>query len=65
MDQIFEDRFDVFIREDEPHTHGRSQHERPLVSCATYEEAQWVRREYAGPHRKCIIRFVGPAGGGD
>lgn len=54
----------VFVRTDL----GRSLHdvdERLLVRCSTYEEARWVRQEYQGPSRSCIIRYVGPAGGGD
>jgi hypothetical protein len=39
--------------------------ERELVECATYEEARWVRRENTSPTRRCVIRYVGPAGGGD
>jgi hypothetical protein len=39
--------------------------ERTLVSCPTYAEAEWVRDEYATPTRRCIIRYIGPAGGGD
>jgi hypothetical protein len=39
--------------------------ERELVRCTTYEEARWVRRENAARHRMCIIRYAGPAGGGD
>jgi hypothetical protein len=39
--------------------------ERELAHCATYEEAEWVRQENETRSRKCIIRYLGPAGGGD
>jgi hypothetical protein len=65
MEADLDERFIVFVRDlDGPHW-GSEQEERELVSCPTYEEAQWVRREYASRTRKCIIRYVGPAGGGD
>jgi hypothetical protein len=65
MGIIHEDQFVVFVREDRPSAAGPEAWERELVSCPTYEEALWVCREMRGPHRKCIVRFVGPAGGGD
>jgi len=65
MEATLDDRFVVFVRElAEPKSVGLPA-ERPLVTCSSYEEAQWVRREYATRMRKCIIRYVGPAGGGD
>jgi hypothetical protein len=64
MHDTHQDCFVVFVRE----TDRRDRHEmseRELTTCATYDEAKAVRHEFSGPHRKCIIRFVGPAGGGD
>jgi len=65
MELIHEDRFVVFVREDCPTYAGPEWRERELASCPTYEEAQWVCKENGKPHRKCIVRYVGPAGGGD
>ncbi len=65
MEMIHEDRFVVFIREDGPSAAVPEARERELVSCASYEEAHWICQEYGGPHRKCIVRYLGPAGGGD
>jgi hypothetical protein len=62
---LLEDRFVVFVRDVDAPQDGFESEERELVSCPTYAEAQWVRREYASRKRKCIIRYVGPCGGGD
>jgi hypothetical protein len=61
-----EDRFVVFIREDRRHYPSQPEvEERELTSCPTYEQARWVRQENTGPHRRCIIRYLGETGGGD
>jgi hypothetical protein len=44
---------------------GQSPNERKLVECGSYHEAEMVRRENAAPGRRCIIRYLGLAGGGD
>lgn len=33
--------------------------------CAGYEEAERMRQELHRQGRSCIIRYIGPAGGGD
>ena len=63
MDELQQDRYVVFVRDKDrgaPHLI-----ERELVSCVSYEEARWVRREYGQKSRDVIIRYVGTAGGGD
>ena len=65
MDSQYDEQFVVYLRDNGPRSGGTPAEERALVHCASYEEAQWVRRECAGPRRSCIIRYVGPAGGGD
>jgi hypothetical protein len=65
MESSVDDRFVVFVRDlGAPHF-TLAEAERELVTCSTYEEARWVRRENGTATRKCIIRYVGPAGGGD
>jgi hypothetical protein len=64
MDSQYEEQFVVYVRDNWPRPGGAPAEER-LVHCSSYEEAQWVRRECAGPRRRCIIRYVGPSGGGD
>jgi hypothetical protein len=58
-----EDLFVVYIREDKKHNGIPT--ERKLVSCRSQEEAEMVRRENETPRNRCIVRYLGPAGGGD
>lgn len=60
---VNDDGFVVYIREEA--SRGDPASEVPLAVCASYEEAGWVRRENQRPGRRCVIRYVGPAGGGD
>jgi hypothetical protein len=60
-----QDLFVVFVQSPRGNGANPEVMERELVRCASYEEARWVRRENAARHRKCIIRYAGPAGGGD
>lgn len=64
LNAIHEDRFVVFVRFDQgdPSLPGVEQ---PLASCASYQEARLLRRQLQGSHGDCVIRFVGPSGGGD
>jgi hypothetical protein len=65
MEPVHDDRFIVFLRHD-PLKPGRPDHaERPLASCGSYEEARRIQRQLLHAARDCVIRFVGPAGGGD
>jgi hypothetical protein len=65
-EMVLEDRFVVFLRPDRMLTCAPETVEEPLGHFPSYVEAAcWVRREYHWLARKCIIRFVGPAGGGD
>jgi hypothetical protein len=65
MDARHEDCFVVFLRTDRSHADWRECDEEPLIDCSTYEEARQVKRSYHGSGRECVIRYVGPAGGGD
>ena len=64
MESSQDDLFVVFVR-----LPGQSRcperAERPLVACPTYAEARRIRREFHYTARECVIRYVGPAGGGD
>ena len=55
METTLDDRYVVFVRQTTG-GQGVDSAERELGTCSTYEEALWVRREYGGPLRKCIIR---------
>jgi hypothetical protein len=65
MDTVQEEGFVVFVRSEPGYAERPDATERALVRCASYEEARWVRQENQGPGRECIIRYVGPTGGGD
>ena len=63
MNMVLDDCFVVYVREKKANPNRPM--ERKLVSCGSYQEAEMVRRENQAPDRHCIIRYTGPAGGGD
>jgi hypothetical protein len=65
MGVFHDDWFAVYVRDVRTDSDAPERAERELVRCATYEEAVWIRRENSTRQRKCVIRFVGQAGGGD
>jgi hypothetical protein len=65
MSATLDDCYVVFIRDERQSGAVPALMERELVTCSTYHEAECVRRECGSRSRKCIIRFVGPTGGGD
>ena len=64
-ESVHEDLFVVYVRDLGAGHAGPENAEVELTSCATYEEANWIRQEFSSGYRKCIIRHRGPAGGGD
>ena len=62
---LHEDLFVVYVRDLNLRQGTPENAEVELVSCASYEEANWIRQEFSSRYRKCIIRHRGPAGGGD
>jgi hypothetical protein len=65
MDTFLEDRYLVFLRVERGEAERRACDEEPLADCASYEEAREVRQQYHQSGRDCVIRYVGPTGGGD
>jgi hypothetical protein len=66
MDPVYDDRFVVFVRLDRsPVEPPGDAVEQPLASCSTYAEARLIRRTFHDTPGELIIRYVGPAGGGD
>lgn len=65
MDSALDDCFVVFARADHADGSDPEAVERPLASCASYEEARQVCQAYHDHATDCVIRYVGPAGGGD
>lgn len=67
MDVAHDDRYLIFLRYDRTHTDASADAaEQPLASCASYHEARRIRLALQGAGSgDCVIRYVGPAGGGD
>lgn len=65
MDSVMEDRFVVFIRSPQGAGASPDEVERPLLSCASYEEAHRLARAQPLGEGEYVVRFVGPSGGGD
>jgi hypothetical protein len=66
MSNAHEESFVVFLRDVRCDPGGGPEVvERPLVACPTYAEARRAWREWRRPARACVIRYVGPSGGGD
>jgi hypothetical protein len=64
MDNPDSDQFLVYVREhDDSGVHGVV--EEPLASFATYAEARRMQQDQFRAARDCVIRYVGPSGGGD
>jgi hypothetical protein len=58
-----EDRFVVFTRPSAPA--GTLVPEQPVASCQTQEEAREVQQQLRLSGVECVVRYAGPAGGGD
>jgi hypothetical protein len=65
MEPVHDDRYIVFLRLDRNHNRPPDTVEQPLTTCATYEEARRIQRHHLRFSRECVIRYLGPAGGGD
>jgi hypothetical protein len=65
MDTAHEDCFVVYVRPDPSHFQRPEAVEPTAIHCPTYEDARKVRQVYQGPNCTCVIRFIGPVGGGD
>jgi anti-anti-sigma regulatory factor len=60
-----EDCFLVFVRDGAGSPWRPEDVERPIASCASYEEALAIREQLRQSGRRCIIRFAGETGGGN
>ena len=65
MESVHDDRFVVYLRRDRSHSDRPDCAERPLITCSNYEQARRIQRQLLRTARDCVIRYVGPAGGGD
>ena len=65
MESSQDDRFVVFLRQPRGSSDQPELAEQPLVTCSSYAEARRILKEFHYTARECVIRYVGPAGGGD
>lgn len=65
MDTTHEDGFVVYVRNDRGRQGSPDSIEQPLQVCSSYAEARQLQRAVLGSHPECVIRFLGPSGGGD
>jgi hypothetical protein len=65
MELVHDDQFAVFVRRDGSHAARPDYSEHFLARFSSYEEARQMQRQLQKASRKCVIRYIGPAGGGD
>ncbi len=65
MEEAHDDRFVVYVRSRRDRQDPPEDSEWPVIACSSYEEACKIRQEHRLHARDCVIRFVGPSGGGD
>jgi hypothetical protein len=65
MEERYQDCFVVFIRDETGFTQRPEDVEDAVMACASYEEAARVKQDLRSAGKRCIIRSVGQAGGGD
>jgi hypothetical protein len=65
MTSVPDERYLVFVRADRSDPNPPEEFERYLISCPTYEEARRIQKLYRARAKECVIRYLGPAGGGD
>jgi hypothetical protein len=63
MENLYDDRYLVFVRVDRSHSTDPEVNEEPIAECQSYEEARRIKHD---SKRDCVIRYAGVnAGGGD
>jgi hypothetical protein len=65
MEATFEDCYVVYLRKDQRHDDWPEMAERPLASCASYDDARKLCQKLHEFSWKSVIRFQGMTGGGD
>lgn len=65
MEHSSSDLYLVFLRDRSREQDGPEQAEQPVAGCASYAEARQIQRLNLQAKRDCVIRYAGPAGGGD
>jgi hypothetical protein len=65
MDEAYDDGFVVYVRSRRDRQDPPEDSEWPVITCSSYEEACRIRETHRRQARDCVIRYVGPSGGGD
>ena len=65
MEHSQDDRFVVWLRNDCSRSYRPDLAEHLLATCFSYADARRIQREFRYTARDCVIRYVGPVGGGD
>jgi hypothetical protein len=65
MESALEGQYLVFVRSHGKHDATPEEAEMHMVSCLSYEEAHRIKSQWNQAGRACVIRYEGPAGGGD
>jgi hypothetical protein len=65
MESSPDDRYIVFLRLPRGSSCQPALAEQAVVTCSSYAEARRILKELLYATRECVIRYVGPTGGGD
>ena len=65
MEDLYQDCYVVFIRDETAPAQRPEDVEDAVMACSSYEEAARVKQDLRSTGKRCIIRSVGQAGGGD
>lgn len=65
MVEVHDDRYVVYVRSRRDTHDPPEDSEWPAITCSSYEEACRIRQSHRLNARDCVIRYIGPAGGGD
>lgn len=62
---LLEDCFAVRVKPEPPSPERVEEAEEEEIMCVSQAEAERIRHELHRQGRSCVIRYIGPAGGGD
>jgi hypothetical protein len=65
METSPDDRFIVFLRSPRGSSCQLALAEEVVATCSSYAEARRILKELLYAARECVIRYMGPTGGGD
>lgn len=63
--ELREDCFVVFVRSEPLSEEHPEELEKEEIVCSSHEEAERLRMDLHRHGRECVVRYIGPAGGGD